>query len=333
MFDFTKGGTEALIRNIANNPQILTGDPNFDIVVSDIFQRTVDGDPRILKWDSGFKNIVGLYDQVTQGTSKLSPWLSLGDIPSHLACKEPDFTGFMGKLAFIGKALTDTDQLFETYRHAAHTQHAGKSPEQAIAEFKERVIELYQANGETVPIPPGSTAAQRDAANLKSKTRYESNSHSSLDSSSGYTMSDDPSHMATQERVPNMGSKVAQDGDVEASDVWWTASGTTVDKHDSLISAPLGSQMTEEKFTSMEAPHKSLDGFKTRTSLNFFSKEWWTPKRGVGIAAGASIGVALVALVAGGVCLFNKFIRLQRKKTSARRGRVHARSWKVNVTM
>ena len=69
--DFVKeGGTEALIRNIQNTPQIITNDPKFDVVVKDIFERMEAGDPKVLKWDDQFKNIVGLYDQATQGRKK-----------------------------------------------------------------------------------------------------------------------------------------------------------------------------------------------------------------------------------------------------------------------
>lgn len=76
MFDFLKRGGEgllnqALIKNIKSNPQILTNDPKFDVVVSDIFHRIKAGDPKLLKWDDKFKAIVGLYDQVTQGTQKV----------------------------------------------------------------------------------------------------------------------------------------------------------------------------------------------------------------------------------------------------------------------
>jgi hypothetical protein len=72
-FDFIKeGGTEALIRNIQSNPQIITNDPKFDVAVKDIFERMQAGDPKILKWDDQFKNIVGLYDQATQGRRKPS---------------------------------------------------------------------------------------------------------------------------------------------------------------------------------------------------------------------------------------------------------------------
>lgn len=67
-FDFIKeGGTEALIKNIQNNPQIKTNDPKFDVVVKDIFERMEAGDPKVLKWDDQMKNLVGLYDQATQG--------------------------------------------------------------------------------------------------------------------------------------------------------------------------------------------------------------------------------------------------------------------------
>jgi hypothetical protein len=67
-FDFIKeGGTEALIRNIKNNPRIITNDPKFDVVVNDLFERLEAGDPKLLNWDDRFKNIIGLYDQATQG--------------------------------------------------------------------------------------------------------------------------------------------------------------------------------------------------------------------------------------------------------------------------
>lgn len=71
VFNFiTRGGADALIKNIRNNPQILTDDPKFDVVVSDIFERMQVGDPKVLNWDDRFKNIVGLYDQATKGTQK-----------------------------------------------------------------------------------------------------------------------------------------------------------------------------------------------------------------------------------------------------------------------
>ena len=70
-FDFEDGGREALIRNIKTNPQIATGDPKFDNVAKDIFERMAAGDPKVLKWDDQFKTIVGLYDQATQGFPQL----------------------------------------------------------------------------------------------------------------------------------------------------------------------------------------------------------------------------------------------------------------------
>lgn len=77
VFDFiTRDGAGALIKNIRNNPQILTDDPKFDVVVSDIFERMRAGDPKVLNWDDRFKNIVGLYDQATKGTQKLPMSLS-----------------------------------------------------------------------------------------------------------------------------------------------------------------------------------------------------------------------------------------------------------------
>ena len=64
------GGNAALKRNIEADPQILTGDRQFDVVVADIFKRVAKEDPKVLKWDENFKHIVGLYDQATKGASK-----------------------------------------------------------------------------------------------------------------------------------------------------------------------------------------------------------------------------------------------------------------------
>ena len=64
------GGNAALKRNIEADPQILTGDHQFDVVVADIFKRVAQEDPKVLKWDEKFQPVVGLYDQATKGTSK-----------------------------------------------------------------------------------------------------------------------------------------------------------------------------------------------------------------------------------------------------------------------
>ena len=72
-FNFKEGGTEALQRNIRNNPQIYTKDREFDAIVHDVFHRMELGDPRILKWDDQFKTIVGLYDQITSGSNMTEP--------------------------------------------------------------------------------------------------------------------------------------------------------------------------------------------------------------------------------------------------------------------
>src|SRR5271169_7050170 len=132
-FDFVKeGGTDALIRNIKNNPQIITNDPKFDVVAKDIFERMEAGDPKLLKWDDQVKNIVGLYDQATQGRRNLLIIsLILGNIESDLACEQPKTSGMFGKFRLGFKAVTNIDGLVETCRHAAHTQHWGKTPQQA----------------------------------------------------------------------------------------------------------------------------------------------------------------------------------------------------------
>ena len=66
------GGNAALKRNIEADPQILTGDRQFDVVVADIFKRVAEEDPKVLKWDENFQPIVGLYDQATKGTLRQS---------------------------------------------------------------------------------------------------------------------------------------------------------------------------------------------------------------------------------------------------------------------
>src|SRR5271163_4537063 len=103
------GGTEALLRNIKNHPQTLTGDHQFDTIAQDIFTRMLDRDPKVLQWDERVKSLVGLYDQATQG-----------DIPPDQACKEPDFSMGRGLLWSALKAVSNLDGTVDAYRRAAH---------------------------------------------------------------------------------------------------------------------------------------------------------------------------------------------------------------------
>lgn len=65
--NFEEIAVDALRRSIHDRPQIRSGDPEFDIVVTDIFHQMKAGDPRLASWDDKFKTVLGLYDQVTLG--------------------------------------------------------------------------------------------------------------------------------------------------------------------------------------------------------------------------------------------------------------------------
>ena len=321
-FDFIKeGGTEALIRNIQNNPRIITNDPKFDVVVNDLFERVEAGDPKLLNWDDRFKNILGLYDQATQGRRKpLTISLILGNIESHLACKEPKTSGMFGRFMLGFKAFTNMDGLIETCRHAAHTQHWGKTPEQAREEFNERVVELYEANGESVPVPHKESM-------IKSKTVREG--MASPDSgSSCYFSAQDQLDEPSATNGDGLLDPVAKEdghrlgpGSRPDSDNWSSCSVTMTSEdnpgHDNSNCLRLGA--------NNRLGSKATSGvIKAPARPNILSKEWWTPTRGLGVAAASGTGIALLA---GGIYLFNKYFR---KKKSGQGKRIHARSWNID---
>lgn len=212
------------------------------------------------------------------------------------------------------KAATNIDGLVETCRHAAHTQHWGKTPEQAREEFNERVVELYEANGESVPVPDGDM--------VKSKPVREG----SPDSGSSCYFSaqdhlDEPSIAKGHgllEAVAKEGSHRLGPGSRSDSDNWSSCSVTMTSEdnpgHDNLR---LGAKN--------RLGSKATSGVnKVTAKPNILSKEWWTPTRGLGVAAASGAGIALLA---GGIYLFNKFFR---KKKSTQGKRIHARSWNID---
>lgn len=185
------------------------------------------------------------------------------------------------------------DGAVQTSRNAAHTAHAGKSPKQAKAEFNKWVIELYQANDETIPLPPSPTASQYDGSVVEADTR--------------------------QREV---------DVSAQLSEGWSSTSVTSTESvsGDVLRAATSGTEITNAK-SSQTSNTAAIKTAKAPVKFNIFSREWWTPTRGTSFAVGA--GIALL-LSAGGVYLFNKYVR--KRKDAGRRRRFHARSWNISDT-
>jgi len=90
------GGAEALKRNIEADPQISTGDAEFDVFAADIFQRVGQRDPLVLNWNDEFKPIVGLYDQATKGGSDTSLTADCREHSRALEMSRPRWSGWFG---------------------------------------------------------------------------------------------------------------------------------------------------------------------------------------------------------------------------------------------
>jgi len=85
-----------------------------------------------------------------------------------------------------------------------------------------------------------------------------------------------------------------------------------------------GAEMINAK--SGQTPNTAaIKAMKAPVKFNIFSREWWTPTRGASFGVAAGIGFLLSA---GGVYLFNKYIR--KRKNAGRRRRLHARSWNIS---
>jgi hypothetical protein len=181
------------------------------------------------------------------------------------------------------------DRAVQTFRNAAHTVHAGKSPEQAKAEFNKWVIDLYQANDEPIPLPP-LTASQYDGSIVE--------------------------------------ADAGVDASAQLSEGLSTTSVTSVEtvSGDILRSVTSGAEMPNAK-SGRTSNTSAIKANKAPVKFNIFSREWWTPTRGASFAVAAGIGLLLSA---GGVYLFNKYIR--KRKGAGRRRRLHARSWNISNT-
>ena len=247
-------------------------------------------------------------------------WLILGDIASDLACEEPKTSGVFGKFLFGFKAVTNVDGLVETCRRAAHTRHWGKTSEQARDEFNERVTELYEANGESVPVP-------HEQSMVESETEREgiASPDSGSDSSNSYfsaqSQPDEPRAAKGDGLIDPAPQKEGHRLERESMTAWPSGSVPTASRdnlrHDKSNSLTLGG--------SDRLGSKATSGvIKVAAGPNILSKEWWTPTRGLGVAAATSAGVALLA---GGIYLFNKYFRIRRK--TGRGKRIHARSWNI----
>lgn len=185
------------------------------------------------------------------------------------------------------------DGAVQTFRNAAHTAHAGKSPKQAKEEFNKWVIELYQGNDETIPLPPLPTASQYDGSIVEADTR--------------------------QQEV---------DVSAQLSEGWSSTSVTSMETASGnvLRSVTSGNEITNAK-SGQALNTAAIKPIQAPVKFNIFSREWWTPTRGASFAVGAGIGLLLSA---GGVYLFNKYIR--KRKDAGRRRRFHARSWNISDT-
>jgi hypothetical protein len=179
------------------------------------------------------------------------------------------------------------DRAVQTFRNAAHTVHAGKSPKQAKAEFNKWVIDLYQANDEPIPLPSSLTVSQYDGSIVEADTRVDVSAQLS-------------------------------EGLLSTS-----VTGMETVSGDVLRSVTPGAETTNAK-SGQTSNTSGIKAKKTPVKFNIFSREWWTPARGASFAVAAGIGLLLSA---GGVYLFNKYVR--KRKDAGRRRRLHARSWNI----
>jgi len=286
------GGTEALLRNIKNHPQTLTGDHQFDAIAQDIFTRMLDRDPKVLQWDERVKSLVGLYDQATQG-----------DIPSDQACKEPDFSG-RGMLWSALKAVSNLDGTVDTYRRAAHTHYLGKSKDEAIEEFKQRAAALYSENGETVPAPPSPPSSPfAPSPEIVPELATEIPPLASPEDQS----------MADSDSSPDW-----QFSSIESSPNGESALSETTEWNDVTLRGSLTSGGVTPSLPGLPQPEQSE-----------VSQGGWNKALAVG--GGVAGLAALSALIVGGIMLLKKKFGKKKGKdqASTRVRRSHPRAWNV----
>lgn len=289
------GGTDALKKNIEADPQILTGDPHFDVLAADIFQRVAQKDPLALNWNDEFKPIVGLYDQATKGTSHRILLNVIGNIPEDLKCDAPDGFRGLAQAAISGKTVS-IDNLVDKCRRGEHTLYFGTSKKDAIKEFKERAAQIYTKNNQPIPVPSGGSKPYRDGSPLSSDTQFEGELSEQGSYSSEYYTPTEGISLAAESAVITHGENRV-DGDIPTG--WTTAVGDSKSRH-----------------TASGSPMNALTA----------GLKGWTPATTLNVIAGTMVGFGLVA---GVVLLYTKIFRKKRKPETEAGNRIHARSWNL----
>lgn len=204
-------------------------------------------------------------------------------------------------------------KVIDQFRRSAHTKQVGKPREQAIEEFKELVMAMYRANQEKAP---GDISLNIPSANgIESGTLEES---------------EDGSYSGTIEYyTPSEGSQGSESVEGQSQGRLLTGPVTSGDSHvrHLLEGAPrVGAGGTGYHQAPKIIPESSA--IPSTGEPKMFSKEWWTPGKGVIVAAAAGAGISLLA---GGIFLFNKMFTIRRKTRDGGKGgtrRLHAREWK-----
>jgi hypothetical protein len=181
----------------------------------------------------------------------------------------------------------------EECRRYAHTLQKGKDREEAIDEFIERVDRLYETFGEPLP-PPTPPQAVADEGSFVSDGEAEED----------------------EEAYAEVGSQVLKAGE--------SLQGIAVSAQSEAASE--GSSVSASGTAYSSATVSGESGLAAWHPKNMLSKEWWTPTRGVIVAAGTG---AALSLIAGGIYLANKFVRRKQKSKEQRARRTHARSWNI----
>jgi len=312
------GGSAALKRNIEADPQISTGDPQFDSVVSDIYERVAREDPKVLKWDENFKAIVGLYDQATKGTPNRTRLISLGDIPEDLKCQEPDLDSAFGKSKALLGAMRDStmDVLVDKCRRAEHTSYFGMPRQEAIEEFKKRAAQLYAANEQQLPVPLGGPPPFRDPSPYSSDTQLEGTWSEEGSLSSGYYTPVEGAPPAAPPAIP----KDRENGIDEIIPISPSPgnpeSGAGADQ---VIQVGYDGSRHRKAQTQGTAVGASRDS-------NLISPKGLMPATTLKVIFGTTLGFGLVA---GVVFLYKKLFRNKRNPAGDARSRIHARSWNI----
>ena len=207
-------------------------------------------------------------------------------------------------------ALDGGKGLIDKYRRFAHTKQVGKPREQAIEEFKELVLAMYRAEDEKAPgdIPLFTPSANE----IQSGTLEESEDGSYPGTFEDYTPSDGPQGLEmvdgeSQDQLLTGSLRGGSDVRHLLKDSSGVAMAGKGQHQDSKIIRPVTISSTSEP--------------------KAFSKEWWTPTKGVIVAAAAG---AAISLIAGSIFLFNKMFIIRRRTRDNgedRKRRLHAREW------